>query len=106
MIGPPPPSFDDETFFVDFPDRKIHIRRPTSPMEFYSEFNSLGPHAYERRRVIVARVAQHVAKRFRRELMLIPFLAFADETIEDRDDILLPILDDIMANASGKPRRR
>ena len=104
MRGPPSPTFEDEAFFADFPDRKIHIRRPTSHMEFYSEFNSLGPHQYERRRVIVARVSPDVAKRFRRELMLIPFLSFADETIEDRDDILLPILDGIMADARGGKR--
>jgi hypothetical protein len=85
--NPPPPVFEDECFFADHPDRKIHIRRPTDPLEFITEFRSLGPHEYDRRRVIIARVAFDVARRFRREFLTIPFLAFADEEIADRDDI-------------------
>ena len=101
---PPPVEFEDEAFFADHPDRKTHIRRPTDPLEFLREFRSLGPHEYDRRRIIVARVAPDVARRYRRELLTIPFLAFADETIEDRDDILLPILAEIMAEARGAQR--
>jgi hypothetical protein len=101
---PPPVELEDEAFFADYPDRKAHIRRPTDPLEFLREFRSLGPHEYNRRRVIVARVAPDVARRYQRELLTIPFLAFADETIEDRDDVLLPILDDIMKEARGGPR--
>lgn len=100
MIGNPPPiAFEDECFFADFPDRKIRIRRAFSDKEFEREFRSLGLHSPARRRIIVARVAPHVAKIYKRELIAIPFLAGIDETIEDRDDILLPILDEIMRDA-------
>ena len=34
--------------------------------------------------------------------MKIPFLLFGDETVEDRDDILLPILHESMMNAAGQ----
>jgi hypothetical protein len=34
--------------------------------------------------------------------MPIPFLAFADETIEDRDDIIGPIFKGIMATAAAE----
>jgi len=34
--------------------------------------------------------------------MKIPFLAFSDETIEDRDDILLPIIEEIMLDAYAR----
>ena len=33
----------------------------------------------------------------------IPFLAFADETIEDDDKTLLPLIDQIMKDARAKP---
>jgi hypothetical protein len=102
--NPAPPEFEDEAFFADHPDRKIRIRRPTDALEFVTEFRSLGAHDYDRRRIIVARVSPDVARRYRREIIAIPFLAFADEDIADRDDILLPILEDIMQTARGGPR--
>ena len=37
--------------------------------------------------------------------MKIPFLVFADEEIADRDDILLPIIHEIMVNAAKKHGR-
>ena len=69
--------------------------------EFDFEFSSLGPHQYDRRRIIVARVELSVAMRFGRTLMPIPFLAFADESIEDDDKTLRPIFDQIMRDAAG-----
>lgn len=93
----------DEVFFADHPDRKARMRRPR-PGEFAAEFASLGPHAAHRRRIIVARVEPTVARRYRRALMAIPFLAFADEEIADRDDVLLPILAEIMRGAAAEPR--
>lgn len=89
----------DEAFFVDHPDRKARIRLPKDETELRREFRSLGPHQYARRRILVARVEPVIALRYGQKLMEIPFLAFADETIEDRDDVLLPILDEIMRNA-------
>lgn len=105
MIGnPPPTAFEDECFFADFPDRKIRIRRTFDDKEFAREFRTLGLHQLARRRVIVARVAPHVAKIYGRELIAVPFLAGIDEEIADRDDILLPILDEIMRDARGGVR--
>lgn len=91
----------DEAFFKDHPDRKYRIRRPRNVREYQAEFQSLGPHAPERRRIIVARVPFWLAVQFNTMLMPIPFLAFADETIEDRDDILAPIFKGIMENAGA-----
>jgi hypothetical protein len=63
----------------------------------------------------VARVNPVSAAQFGRpwmKFMKIPFLLFADETVEDRDDVLLPILSEIMQTAAqqygmaGTPRRR
>lgn len=104
MITPPPTAFEDECFFADWPDRKIRIRRTLDDKEFQREFRTLGLHQQARRRVIVARVAPHVAKIYGRELIAIPFLAGIDEEIADRDDILLPILDEIMRDARGGVR--
>jgi hypothetical protein len=91
----------DETFFADHPDRKYRIRLPASDAEFHFEFETLGPHESDRRRIIVARVPPGLAMVFHLTLMPIPFLAFADETIEDRDDIIGPIFKGIMANAGA-----
>lgn len=106
----------DEAFFSDHPDRKYRIRLPRDEREYQNEFRSLGPHQVERRRIIVARVPPNMVRftadiggvgpMFRplRELKLmpIPFLAFADETIEDRDDVLGPIFKGIMENAGAE----
>ena len=70
------------------------------------EFWSLGPHDKSRRRIIVWRVpdgpqADLARKRMRLKrnevpLLKIPFLLYADESIEDTDAILLPLIDGIM----------
>ena len=110
----------DEQFFKDHPDRQTRIRLPGKVPaitrqravrmvdECAGEFWSLGEHNRSRRRVIVWRVPQdrwhlipnHDGKST--PLMKVPFLAFADETIEDRDDVLLPILDEIMQGAARR----
>ena len=91
---------EDEAFFADHQDRMFRIRLPHG-LEYLAEFRSLGPHDESRRRIIVSRVPQPQAKMFGVELMPIPFLAFADEEIADRDDILGPIFRDIMKNAGA-----
>lgn len=91
----------DEAFFSDHPDRKYRIRLPRDEREYQNEFHRLGSHAVERRRIIVARVPPSMAM-FGVKLMPIPFLAFADETIEDRDDVLGPIFKGIMENAGAE----
>lgn len=65
------------------------------------EFRSLGPHDVDRRRILVRRMpADHPTHP--NHLLKIPFLAFADEEIADRDDILLPIIHQIMLDARGR----
>jgi hypothetical protein len=69
--------------------------------EMEREFRTLGPHRKDRRRIILWRVPSDNPFYDPRKpsILKIPFLAFADETIEDRDDILLPILHEIMMAA-------
>lgn len=91
----------DETWFADHPDRNFRIRVPArdrkrvSETEYEREFRSLGDHKRDRRRIIVSRNPAPYGPR----LMPIPFLLFADETVEDRDDILGPIFHEIMKQA-------
>ena len=99
------PRFDDPTgdgrFFLLHVDRRAHIRVPTSDGEFKTEFTSLGPHETGRRRVLVWRLHRMPGVTLSGALMRIPFLAFADETIEGRDDVLLPIIEEIMEAERG-----
>lgn len=103
----------DAQFFTDHPDRRSRIRLPGGPAPFKDaqravrylseaemEFRSLGPHDKSRRRILVWRApADHPTHP--NHLLKIPFLAFADETIEDRDDVLLPIIHDLMKRAAN-----
>lgn len=103
----------DEEFFATFPDRQAHIRKPDLihsidrqratgyADECHAEFIQLGPHKRERRRVILWRVppGNPWFDPMKPSILKIPFLAFADETIEDRDDVLLPIVHEIMSAA-------
>lgn len=90
----------DESFFADHPDRRYRIRLPVEE-EYEAEFRSLGGHERERRRVIVSRVPDGLAAMMGVSLMPIPFLAFADEEIADRDDVLGPIFRGIMEQAGA-----
>jgi hypothetical protein len=101
----------DTQFFKQHPDRRTRIRLPEglAPVrdnqrgvrflaESEMEFRSLGPHDKDRRRILVWRAsADHPTHP--NHLLKIPFLAFADETIEDNDETLLPIVDGIMRQA-------
>ena len=109
---------EDAQFFADHPDRQARIRLPRLERmidqqrrvayveEARGEFFSLGPHDKTRRRIILWRVPADnpFYDPKKRPLLKIPFLAFADETIEDRDDVLLPIIDGIMRDAAKKQR--
>jgi hypothetical protein len=104
----------DAQFFQLYPDRKARIRLPVKSMPYKDqqravrylaeselEFRSLGPHDVSRRRILIWRCPpDHPSHP--NHLLKIPFLAFQDETIEDRDDILLPIIDGIMREARGR----
>ena len=102
-------AFDnsDKNFFKDHPDRQAHIRKPFDT-ELAGEFWSLGDHQRERRRIALWRVPHDnpYHDRLKEPILKIPFLAFADETIEDRDDILLPIINEMMALAFQREKRR
>lgn len=97
-------ALSDTQFFKAHLDRFSRIRQPWRDVgvtECNEEFNTLGPHDRGRRRIVVYRVPDDNPLvqdgRIKRGLLLkIPFLAFADETIEDRDDVLLPVIDEIM----------
>ena len=96
----------DEAFFADHRDRNFRIRLPKNEREFAVEFSTLGEHAYNRRRIIACRGFIPWGPK----VMHIPFLAFGDETIEDRDDIIKPVVDEMMRDAAKgygiDPRRR
>ena len=105
---------EDAQFFAQHPDRYAHIRMPKLVLErtlqravryveeCQGEFWSLGEHDKSRRRIILWRVPRDNAfyDPDNPQILKIPFLAFADEAIEDRDDVLLPIVHEVMLNAA------
>lgn len=95
-------AFDnsDKRFFELHPDRQSHIRLPYEN-ECAGEFFSLGDHNRTRRRILLWRVPRDnpYHAQLREPILKIPFLAFADESIEDDDTILLPIIHQIMSEA-------
>lgn len=95
----------DEGFFKKYPNRCCHIRRAFD-RESEGEFWSLGPHECHRRRILLWRPMEgHPSyKKEKCPLLKIPFLAFADETIEDRDEVLLPIIAEIMKDERERQR--
>ena len=103
----------DQQFFAQHPDRQARIRLPgrepykdqQRAVRYLSEqelaFRQLGMHDERRRRIIVYRVpADHPTHPH--HLMQIPFLQFADEEIADRDDILLPLVHQLMLEAAQR----
>ena len=97
----------DAAFFAQHADRQAHIRCPVTK-ESSGEFWKLGTHDPDRRRILLWRVPAEnpYFNPDKQQLLKIPFLAFADETIEDRDDILLPIIAEIMMNVAKQERFR
>ncbi len=91
-------EWTDGTYFLRWPDRRYHIRNAYKG-ENAGEFWALGPHDANRRRIILCRVDALQEPLPDNKVMKIPFLAFADESIEDSDDVLFPIVRDIMADA-------
>jgi len=103
----------DQQFFAEHPDRQARIRMPgrepfrdqQRAVRYLSEqelcFRQLGPHDERRRRIIAVRVpADHPTHA--NHIMQIPFLLFGDETLEDRDDILLPLVRELMMEAAQR----
>ncbi len=100
----------DDQFFATFPTRQARIRQPERYLdkdrqravryldECEIEFRHLGSHDKSRR------VPQDNPwyDPTKPPILKIPFLAFADETIENEDHILLPILHEMMTNARAR----
>lgn len=102
----------DAQFFLQHPRRQARIRLPAKvahrdqqrAVRFLDEeelpFRSLGPHDPKRRRIIAYRLpADHPSHP--NHIMKLPMLAFADESIADDDETLLPIVHRIMLEAAG-----
>jgi hypothetical protein len=96
------PTKADLQFFSDHPDRKARIRI-VEDRENIGEFWSLGAHDASRRRMLLWRVPDSHPLKRAYPFLKIPFLAFADESIEDTDKVLLPLIDQIMNDARSKP---
>ena len=96
------PTKADLQFFSDHPDRKSRIRKAEDG-ENRGEFWTLGPHDSSRRRMLLWRVPDGHPMKRQYPFLKVPFLAFADETIEDDDKTLLPLIDQIMKDAKAKP---
>ena len=92
---------DDPIYFKQRPKRQTRIRTPTSG-EFSHAWTMLGMHDHSRRRVLVWVVPKDNPGRSQIPdgLMRIPFLLNADESVEDDDRVLLPILADLMKAAA------
>jgi hypothetical protein len=90
----------DKGFFAAHPDRQAHIRLPYKG-ESEGEFWNLGEHKRERRRILLWRVPMDnpYYNQLREPLLKIPFLLFSDESVEDNDVVLLPIIHQIMEQA-------
>jgi|SRR5208283_1028798 len=103
----------DAQWFAQHLDRQAHIRLPVKVLEMNKqravaymdeserEFRTLGPHDKGRRRILLWRVPKDnpYQRTNPNQILKIPFLAFADEAIEDDDATLLPILHGIMEEA-------
>ena len=107
---------EDSQFFKDHPDRYAHIREPKKILvklpsralkyveEMAGEFWSLGDHEKSRRRILLWRVPESHPNYNPKEVQIlrIPFLLFSDESIEDTDAVLLPIIHQVMQDAAKK----
>jgi hypothetical protein len=99
----PKPLDPDAVFFMQHPDRITHVRLPKG-VECFAEFRSLGDHLASRRRILLWRepADSPYYDPVKPKILKVPLLAFSDETIEDNDEMLLPILNGIMIDARRK----
>ena len=107
---------EDAQFFTTYKDRYAHIRAPRLILaklpsrqmkyveEMAGEFWSLGEHNKDRRRILLWRVPEHHPAYDPKEVKILrlAFLLFSDETVEDTDAVLLPIIHQIMTDAAQK----
>lgn len=103
----------DIQFFTEHPRRQARIRLPVKTAhrdqqravryldEAEIEFRHLGAHDPKRRRIIAYKLPpDHPTHP--NHIMKIPFLAFADESIRDDDETLIPIVHEIMVGEAMK----
>jgi hypothetical protein len=103
----------DIQFFQTYPDRRARIRLPGKvahrdaqrSVRYLDEeemgFRALGSHDPKRRRIIAYRLpADHPTHS--NHILKIPMLAFSDESIEDTDAVLVPIVAELMTQAAMK----
>ena len=110
----------DIQFFTEHPDRKYRIRVPLKQMvidkqrgshvvdECEREFQSLGDHRRDRRRIIALRGDHRGAQTMyegKNVILKIPLLLFGDEEVADDDSTLAPIVFEIMNAASDAQTR-
>ena len=97
-------AFDnsDRHFFAQHPDRQARIRLPYAD-ECKGEFWSLGEHNRARRRILLWRIPRDNPhyQQLKQPILKVPFILFSDETVEDTDEVLLPILHEIMCAKGG-----
>jgi hypothetical protein len=103
----------DAQFFAQHPDRRARIRLPgreaytnkQRAVQYLDEceiqFRSLGQHDKKRRRIVVYRLSDDHPTH-PNHLMKIPFVLFADETVEDTDAVLLPLVHQFMVREVNK----
>ena len=82
-------------------DKKTHVSRYVD--ECAGEFFSLGDHNKDRRRILLWKVPKDNVfyDPMKPQILKIPMIAFADETIEDTDAVLLPIIHEIMLSKAN-----
>lgn len=93
---------NDEAFFAQHPGRQCRIRNVIGK-EQEGEFMSLGGHDHDRRRIIAWKVPKGTRSPFDAwvgRIIRVPFLLFADESVRDDDETLLPVLHEIMIDAA------
>ncbi len=91
------PSLDDTLFFQKHRGRHARIRKPFGN-EAEDDYRQLGYHDPARRRMLVWKVPQDGP--FPGRLIPVPIITGFDESIEDDDAILLPMLAEIMNDAA------
>ena len=89
---------NDAAFFAAYARRQARIRLP-DPGEMADKYQTLGMHDVRRRRILVTRLARPLRRALKTDFLRIPFLAFSDETIEDTDEVLLPLLKELLDDA-------
>jgi hypothetical protein len=87
------------------PVKMLHIdkqRRTFYADECQAEFQSLGGHNKDRRWILLWKVPPDnpYYRADKAPILKIPMLAFGDESIEDTDAVLLPLIHDLMVDAA------